>query len=146
MNYLELLDRSYKSVCEYTEGLSKMDFLISHLFEIATYDSGQSEIIGKKLFETIDAINNRTTFDYIKDPENYTWYLMFCNFSFFKGKIEWGTSVRGAWWTQSHYKDRFIKFSTCALIEEDGEQKTDWEFAIDEWIDFMKACVEYSKQ
>ena len=136
MNWQERLKESH----EWADNeLSPLEFLVDYIFDIATYDGSQSKKIGTKMIEVIDAINNKTTFDYIKDEDNYTWYLMVCNLPFVANRIEWGCSIRGAWWEGD------VTLRTCGLVDEDGDQQTDWRFSGDDWEEFMKACVKYSK-
>ena len=147
--YLNILERSFNS--ELLRGMqpyidcSRIDYLVSDLFGFDIYDSEQAEIIGKKLFETIEAITERKTFEYIgESEENYTWFLMFCNSKLIYNKINWGTSVRNASWCRGGLDGYHLV--TCHLLDDDGVQETDWWFTEDEWKEFMRACVEYSKK
>jgi hypothetical protein len=50
------------------------------------------------MIEVIECIVNKTTFDYQnKSQKHYENYIMMCNAPFLVGKLEWGTSIRGAW-------------------------------------------------
>jgi hypothetical protein len=56
-----------------------------------------SELLAEKAVEVCEAILGKTTFDFIQGQENYKWYIVLSNMLFFQSKIDWGTSVRGAW-------------------------------------------------
>ena len=67
------------------------------------------------MLEVIDVIINQTQFEYIKDEAKYLNYLTMVNMPFLSNKIEWGTSIRGAWFDEyghpadkvNHYKFDF---------------------------------------
>jgi len=73
----------------------KCIFLSSAIIGITTYDDELSKEYGKMILDTLIQIKNRTTFEYIKDKENYRKFILSCNF--IQNWIEWGTSIRGAW-------------------------------------------------
>ena len=66
------------------------------------------------------AIGNSKTFEYQEEEEseNYNWFLIMCNMLFFADKLNWGTSIRGAWWDNKE----FI-ISTCGFW--DGDEQID---------------------
>ena len=70
-------------------------FLASELLDITTYDDGLSVEFGEMILETMIQIKNQTTFKYIEDKEKYKQFILSCNF--LNGWLEWGTSIRGAW-------------------------------------------------
>lgn len=55
-----------------------------------------SVLFARKAVEVCAAINDRQTFDYINDPNDYLWYLLMCNMPFFAERLECGISIRGA--------------------------------------------------
>lgn len=121
---------------------SRLDFLGESLFDFTTYDNGMTELFARKAVEFIQAVNNRTTFEYIKDQDNYQWYLIMANMPFFANKLDWGGSIRGAWWARPH-QHRTIEISTCDLWYH-GEQLDTISFTLDEWTKFMAAVVEFA--
>jgi hypothetical protein len=129
--YIELLERSYKEHCSFFGECSRLDFLTENIFDVTTYNSGISEDIGVRLIQVAEAITRRETYEYIADKENHLWYIACVNFPFFKNKITWGCSIRGAWWDITD-----VVFSTCALFDEKGNQKLDWTFSDEEWKEF----------
>jgi len=77
--------------------ISKMSFTGNYIFEFTTYDDEVDEGFAIGLFKVLDAIINKTTFDFIKDEINYIGYLTHVNSRFLYEKLEWGSSIRGAW-------------------------------------------------
>lgn len=142
--YTQLLNDSYKAVRDIYEcpPESRLEYLSDHIFDFTTYDSEMSELFAKKSVEVSEAITNQSTIDYIRQSdENYRWYLLMCNMPFFYKKLDWGTSIRGAWW------DHGVTFTidTCGFFQ-DREQMIDpVQFTRDEWIEFIQAIVEFSK-
>jgi hypothetical protein len=92
--YLEWQERD-DSLIDNTEEEQRLMFLSDQIMGLATYDDNLDIEFGKMFLETIIVIENGTTFEYIKDHENHKKYIMSCNF--LKKCIEYGTSIRGAW-------------------------------------------------
>jgi len=133
MEYLKLLEHSYKVCCDDEEEITRLEFLALHVFNFTTYDGCIDELFAKKALEVCSAINNRETFKYHNDNENYVWYLLLCNMPFFIDKLEWGTSIRGAWWDHKEFK-----ISSCGFWEKD-EQIDELRFNTTQWYSFIKA-------
>lgn len=96
-DYRRMLEEGYGAIAS-TEPIGRLEYLSDYIFNFTTYDGEMAELFACKALEVCAAISNRTTFDYIKDAEQYRWYLVMCNMPFFSDKLEWGTSIRGAWW------------------------------------------------
>lgn len=77
---------------------SRAAWLADYVFDVTTYDDGESEWFTDIILQAATAISNRTTFDYIKDEDHCRNYLIAVNLSFFADRLEWGGSIRGAWW------------------------------------------------
>lgn len=140
MNYLELLKHSYE-VEKTHEGCppeSPLEYLGDSIFNFTTYDGEISALFARKAVEVANAITAGTTFDYIKDAENYRWYLLMCNTGFFSGKLEWGGSIRGAWW------DHEISFQSYGLWQGDEQMADEMKFTQDEWKRFMRAVSDFA--
>lgn len=96
--YTEQLEALYRGTKEGEESLSKLEFLSCYIFDFTTYDSGMDKIFAQKMLDVIECILNKTNFQYIKaSNENYLNYLTMINMPFLKDKLDWGTSIRGAW-------------------------------------------------
>ena len=118
----------------------KYEYLSSEIFDFTTYDTEIDKMFVTKAVEVCRAITNRETFEYIKDDENYKWFLIMCNMPFFADKIEWGTSIRGAWW--SLCGDKKFKIESCGFFDEEYEQILEpLEFNEAEWKEFIMAVA-----
>jgi hypothetical protein len=98
--YKQILDELYKEEIEdgCVAPCEKLEYVGGHVFDFTTYDGGLDIIFAKRMLEVIECVVNKTTFDYIqKSQEHYENYILMCNSPFLVGKLEWGTSIRGAW-------------------------------------------------
>ena len=120
---------------------SRLEYLAEHIFDFTTYESEYSELFARKALEVCAAISDRKTFEYINEPEGRLWYMLMVNMPFFADKLEWGTSIRGAWWSEPPHKK--IEFSSCGLFL-DGEQLQEtMEFTREQWQAFISALVAF---
>lgn len=137
MDYLNLLEHSYAvEVREFGPTYSRLEFLSDHVFQFVTYDSEMSRLFAKMAVEVCDAINKTSTFEFVKSAENYKWFLLMCNMPFFITRLDWGTSVRGAWWDSD-------KLNSCGLWVGE-EQITTLNFKASQWEDFARAVVVFA--
>lgn len=114
MNYLELLEESYekaKEVCE-CPPQSRLEFLSEFVFNFVTYNPEASCLFACKALEVCKAITEGGTRGYCENESNYMWYLLMCNTWFFYDKLDWGTSIRNAFWRCETQKDNEIR-SSC---------------------------------
>lgn len=124
--YKELLLNGHKEFTHVTCHDNTMaEYLAAEIFEFVTYDAAIDELFVRKAIEVMLAIDKRSTFEYQASDENYRWYLIMCNMPFFKDKLEWGTSIRGAWWDKN--------LTICSL------EKT---FTKEEWSKFICSMAE----
>lgn len=147
MDYLELLEHSFEMEMADTgyecPQKTRLAYLSEHIFSFTTYDSEKDELFGRKAIEICEAINEGRTFDFIKDTDNYTWFLVMCNMPFFADRLEWGTSIRGAWWSACDH--RKIELSSCGLWVGDEQLIDALKFSADEWKKFISALIEFSR-
>ena len=96
--YIELLDKHFKEE-QHLECApeTKMEYLGSSIFDFNTYDSEIDILFAEKMVEVLKVILNKNTFEYIKDREQYLNYLTMVNMPFLTDKLDWGGSIRGAW-------------------------------------------------
>jgi hypothetical protein len=84
----------------FNEQEKKYIFLSEGIIGITTYDNELGAEFGKMILDTLVQIKNGTTFEYIKEnKDNYKNYILSCNF--IESWIEWGTSIRGAFFNTS---------------------------------------------
>jgi hypothetical protein len=145
MNYLEMLNTSY-SVAQSLQGCStpesRLEFLADDIFDFTTYDSEFAKKLARHAVDVCHAISTQTTFRFIEDQENYSWFLIMCNMPFFANRIEWGTSIRGAWW--DCFPESHFMLSTCALFDGDVHIEHP-KFTREEWTFFIAAVVEFGR-
>ena len=136
-NYKKILEDSFIKENKQKE-VTKLEYLSMNIFDFTTYDSKMNILFAEKALEVCAAINEKTTFEYIKNPDNYLWYIMLCNTNFFASRLDWGSSIRGAWW------DYNIRLESCGLWE-NKKQLTDLNFTQNQWEKFIKEVIEFSK-
>lgn len=111
MDYPRMLEESYQ---EYTYGCfnceppSKLNFIATQVFLIWTYDSAIEEKMGLEFLKVCDVITKRQNFQFIESEENYELYLRTVSYPFFEGKIDWGSSIRGALVGMEPCRNRFM--------------------------------------
>ena len=120
---------------------SRTEYLSDHIFNFTTCEGEYSELFAKKGLEVCAAISDGKTFEYIAEPEGRLWYLLMVNMPFFSDKLEWGTSIRGAWWGEPPSKK--IGFSSCGLFLDGKQLHEPMEFTLDQWREFIAAVVAY---
>ena len=116
------IETMYIEHAGYIDGLTKYGF-ICELFDLATYDDDVSERWGRAIIEVMRAIDKQETFEYIKESDDqYERYLIVANLLEHHQLIDWGGSIRGAWFDLG--KDKIIhnedemKYLLYEFIEE----------------------------
>lgn len=144
MDYVKLLENSYEREKEFQSNgtTERLEFLAENIFDFTTYESVVSSLMAQKCLEVCKAISEKKTFEYIKSDEGNLWYLIMVNMPFLEGKLEWGTSIRGAWWHL--YGDRKFTVESCGLYVE-YEQLLEISFDEDEWPRFIDAMIEFAR-
>ncbi len=139
MDYLKLLEHSYSLVEQMQEAppRSRLEYLSQHIFDFTTYETEADELFARKAVEVCAAITDGKTFEYIADDQGRIWYLLMVNMPFFVGRLEWGTSIRGAWWAEP------TPIDSCGLFVGD-QQQTDWTFSDQEWDAFVRAIIAFA--
>ena len=144
MDYKTLLEHSFEVEKEGRECApkSRLAYLSESIFNFTTYDSEMDKLFAERAVEVCVAINSRMTLDYIKEPEQYKWFLLMCNMPFFAERTEWGTSIRGAWWAGRPGQQ--IEFDSCGLWIGDEQLINTLKFSDDEWKGFIAAVIEFA--
>ena len=145
MDYLNLLEHSYKETKINTEAesIERLEFLADYIFDFTTYENVISSMMAEKAIEVCKAISHRQTFDYIATEDGNLWYLIMVNMPFFQDKLEWGTSIRGAWWDL--HGDATFTIESCGLLEGD-EQLLELKLNETQWNEFIQAMIEFVAQ
>lgn len=102
MTVTEIYEHRYAEYCINTCGDTKYEWAAREVFDLTTYDGSLDELFVKKIIEVLKVIFNRTSFEYIKDETNYITYILVCQLLEKFHWIEWGTSIRGAWFETYH--------------------------------------------
>ena len=123
---------------------NRLVYLSESIFDFTTYDSEMDELFAKRAVEVCRVINNRKISEYIKDPEQYKWFLIMCNMPFFCDKLDWGISIRGAWWSSPH-DGKDIELDSYGLWIEGRKSSEPIKFTVDEWELFIAAVIEFAK-
>jgi hypothetical protein len=94
--FIELLNNNYKEAKDLEcSPETKMEYAGSYVFDFTTYDSEMDILFAKNMIDVLKCILNEETFEYQK--EQYINYLTMVNMPFLTDKLEWGGSIRGAW-------------------------------------------------
>ena len=118
---------------------SRLEYLGNDIFDFTTYDGVMSAAFAEKAVEVCKAITEHATFEYIKDEDNYRWYLLMVNMPFFASRIDWGTSIRGAFW------DNEITFQSCGLWDGEKQLHEELAFTLETWEQFMRDVVAFAQ-
>ena len=144
MDYLKMLEHSYKMYKEITfdKDATKLEYLASGVFDFITYEDHHSQVMATKCIEVCLAITNKTTYEYISSECDYRWYLIMVNMPFFQNKLEWGTSIRGAWWDV--YGDETISILGKELFWNE-RMLEEVKFKKEEWDEFINALADFAE-
>ena len=130
---LDVFKREYEAYKEFGTFESKYEWAASHIFNLATYDSSLDELFVKKILEVCKVILERKNYDYIEDDANYITLIGVCQRLDSFGWIDWGTSIRGAWFDDSHRSPML----NCTAFE-DSVEVYPCEESIRALLDFME--------
>ena len=98
----EIYKSRYIEFCENTCCDTKYEWAAREVFDLTTYDGELDELIVKKIIEVLKVILDKTNYEYIKNRENYINYILVCQLLDKFNWIDWGTSIRGAWFKSYH--------------------------------------------
>lgn len=139
-SFKEMLEHSFQQERLEADELSRLEFLALHVFGFTTYDSGMDELLAARAVQVAEAINDRQTFEYIKARDSYENYIVMCQMPFFADRLEWGTSIRGAWWDTAG-----VTLDSCGLWQ-GGEQLKPMTFDQASWMEFIRAVVAFAQE
>lgn len=101
MEVYEIYEKDYQEQCEVFGYESKYVWAACNVFDLTTYDSTLDELFVKKIIEVCKVILNNKNYEYIEDENNYINYILVCQVLVNFDWIDWGTSIRGAWFQES---------------------------------------------
>lgn len=134
--------RAHRNYCgsdEYGDrGYTRLDFLAEAIFGFDTYDEEMDRVFARRAVETCYVITTGTTFEYIKNESDHMWFLIMCHMPFFKDRLSWGSSIRGAFWDFGH-----LKYTHVPLLDEGTEPA---HLNKNEWVEFMYALFRFVKE
>ena len=138
--FAKLLCYSYTQVKASDKSIvSRLHYLGDYIFKFTTYDSEMGEFFAAVALEVAAAITDNATAAFIDNSDmHHKWYLVMVNMPFFSGRLDWGCSVRNAWWDYSDYV-----LETIGLYE-DGEQLDPLELTQSEWVEFVRGMLSFA--
>lgn len=108
----------------------KLLYLGDYVFMFTTYVDEYSKHFAGAMVRTLRRIQDQTNFEFIEaSQENHLEYLQTVNTPFLHDKLDWGTSIRGAWF--SH--DSKIKVW-------DNEKEEEFEML---FLDYVRELLEW---
>ena len=146
MDYAKLLEDSYRMESVHCEGtLTRLCYLSDSIFNFTTYDPEMSELLARKALDVCSAISEGSTFEYIGDPDRYRWYVLLINMPFFAERLDWGSSIRGAWWGSVQ-----PPVSTCGLWDGNVQLESitfpQQDSGAAEWREFISAALAFAAE
>lgn len=79
-------------------GMSKYEWAASEIFGLVTYDGDLDKLFVERICDVCKYIAAGKTFEFINmSEENYITFILVCQVLYKKNWINWGTSIRGAW-------------------------------------------------
>lgn len=101
--------------------MTKWEWASSVVFGLVTYDGYLDEKLVRKIIEVCKVILNKENYEYIEpDESNYTNYILVCQLLDRNGWLNWGTSIRGAWFEEDSdskllIEDEYWNFNADAI-------------------------------
>lgn len=142
MDYLKLIKHSYQMDSElHDHPQSKLEYLAEHIFDFTTYENEFCQAMARRAIEVALVISHDKTYDYIANEHNHQWYLMMVNMPFFVNRIEWSSSIRGAYWLNRFNTDKLI-IKSCGLWM-GNKQLTNLSLRYVEWVSFIDALYKF---
>ena len=138
--FIKVLDENYKFWKESEFGVppeSKMEYIGHVIFNFTTYSNSIDELFAALMMPVIRCILEKKTFEYQEDRSQYINYLHMVNMPFLVNKLEWGTSIRGAWFDD--YQEYEID---CGRIIIEKQELSIFIADLIEWSEFYKSNKE----
>jgi hypothetical protein len=144
MDVIELYRKEYAFETEVIqEGSTKYTWAASQVFGLTSYDRSLDELFVKKIIDVCKAILEGRTFEYIRDGSQYVTYILVCQLLERLNWIEWGTSIRGAWFEESHEKYHPSQPTSQPILK---YLYSNYEMSVPFTVDNLKALIEFMEE
>ena len=117
---------------------SKYHWAAYDIFGLTTYDGALSEMFVKAILEVCKVILDGTNFEYIMNQPDYIKYILVCQLLDEFHWIEWGTSIRGAWF------EEYPGSKAKPILEE--QEWSEYNDDLGEWEKHVIPSVPFSKE
>lgn len=116
MTAKEIFQKSYDDHLSIDDENNVYGWAASNIFDLTTYDDELDELFVKVIVGASKVILTRQSYGFIKDESMYVAYILVCNLFEHKKWINWGTSIRGAWF-EDRADSEYI-FYGCGYLED----------------------------
>ena len=142
MKTIDVYRIHFKEYCESMGGqkISKYEWASSEIFNLTTYDGSIDEMLVKHIIEICKVIMNRNNFEYIRNEANYITYILVCQLLDRFHWINWGTSIRGAWFETGIDAQQTPIIDTNLSVDKHGCDKVSFTY------DNLKALIEFMEE
>lgn len=143
MTTLDIYKVNYEEECTRREGgYTKYEWAASNIFDLTTYDGSLDEKFVKAIIEVCKVILDGDNFEYMMDERNYVKYILVCQVLDRFHWIDWGTSIRGAWFE----RENFAPYgATEPIVSKDILEECKWWSAEDgEWTEHVVNAVPFT--
>lgn len=107
-NYNNLDFMALLKSTEKNGNMTPLEVVNNSIFEFVCDDEEMEALFTTKALEVCNAILTGQTFKYIENKDNYVWYQMMMQTSFFKEAVDYGVSIRGAWLDKAVLKNSIL--------------------------------------
>ena len=97
MTAKEIYEKEFAYYVECLEDRDIYEWAADRIFDLTTYDGSLDKLFVRTILGICGVILNRQTYAFIKDDNMYVVYIVVCQLLKKKSWINWGTSIRGAW-------------------------------------------------
>jgi hypothetical protein len=101
------IEAEYREHLAIDPDATKWEFVAGEVFGLTTYDGEMDELLVKDIIEVFSAIRSKSSYEYISDRANYIKFVTALNLGNCGSWLDWGTSVRGAWFKDDATAQRF---------------------------------------
>jgi hypothetical protein len=106
MTTIDIYKAHYEEVCSWHDDeYDKYEWAANYIFDLTTYDAALDEKFVKDILEVCQVIIDNYNYEYIEKEENYIKYILVCQLLNNFNWIDWGISIRGAWFNLSKTSD-----------------------------------------